>query len=98
MSRPLRIEYEGAWYHVINRGAGRRKIFIDPKDYDLFFELLNEILETWNVQTHAFSLIPNHYHLAIHTPNAQLSRALRHLNGVYTQRFNRRHKTDGPLF
>ncbi|OGQ55504.1 MAG: hypothetical protein A3I75_06545 [Deltaproteobacteria bacterium RIFCSPLOWO2_02_FULL_50_16] len=98
MSRPLRIEYEGAWYHVINRGAGRRKIFIDQKEYDLFFELLNEILETWNVQTHAFSLIPNHYHLAIHTPNAQLSRALRHLNGVYTQRFNRRHKTDGPLF
>lgn len=98
MSRPLRIEYEGAWYHIYNRGASRRKIFIDQGDYDLFFDLLNEILEIWNVQTHAFSLLPNHYHLAIHTPNAQLSRAIRHLNGVYTQRFNRRHKTDGPLF
>lgn len=98
MARQLRVEYDGAWYHVFNRGAGRRRIFIDNYDYNLFFELLSEILDTWNVQTHAFSLMGNHYHLAIHTPNSNLSRALRHLSGVYTQRFNRRHKTDGPLF
>lgn len=98
MSRPLRIEYDNAWYHIYNRGSGRRKIFLDNNDYNLFFELLAEILDIWNVQTHAFSLMANHYHLAIHTPNGQISRAMRHLSGVYTQRFNRRHKTDGPLF
>lgn len=98
MARPLRIEYEGAWYHVYSRGAGRRRVYFGDDDYASFMDLLGEILELWNVQTHAFSLMPNHYHLVIHTPSGQLSRALRHLNGVYTQRFNKRHKTDGPLF
>jgi putative transposase len=98
MGRPLRIEYPGAWYHVMNRGAGRRKIFKDKRDTQLFLELLGEISQTFSAQIHAFSLMPNHYHLLIHTPKAGLGRALRHLNGVYTLRYNRRHKTDGALF
>ena len=98
MPRLPRIEYDGAWYHVFNRGAGRRKTFLTPEDYNLFYELLDEIYQNWNVQTHAYSFMKNHYHLLIHTPNSNLSRAMGHLGGVYTQRFNRRHKTDGPLF
>lgn len=98
MSRPLRIEYAGAWYHVLHRGAGRRKIFLSPEDKLTFFDLLQDIHDIWNVEIHAHSLMENHYHLLVHTPSGSLSRAMRHVNGVYTQRFNRSHRTDGPLF
>jgi len=98
MSRPLRIEYPGAWYHVLHRGAGRRKIFLSQKDRLTFFDLLQDIHDIWNVEIHAYSLMENHYHLLLHTPSCSLSRAMRHVDGVYTQRFNRAHRTDGSLF
>ncbi|EKD52187.1 MAG: protein of unknown function DUF1568 [uncultured bacterium] len=98
MARPLRIEYDGAWYHVMNRGLERRNIFREPKDYDHFISLLKEITEIFSIEIHAFSLMPNHYHLLIHTPKMGLSRAMRHLSGVYTQCFNKRYKRDGVLF
>jgi len=98
MARPLRIEYEDAWYHVMNRGLARRPIFLDAKDYKNFLFLLKEITETFSIEIHAYSLMPNHYHLLIHTPKKGLSRAMRHLNGIYTQFFNRCHRRDGPLF
>lgn len=98
MAYPMRIEFPGAWYHVINRGAGRRKIFLSHQDRKAFLDLLGEVSQTFHLEVHAFSLIDNHYHLLIHTPQAGLSRAMRHLNGVYVLGFNRRHKTDGPLF
>lgn len=98
MARPLRIEYSGAWYHVINRGLERRKIFLYDRDYLNFLALLKEITALYSIEIHAFSLMPNHYHLLIHTPNTGLSRAMRHLNGVYTQKFNKTHGRDGPLF
>lgn len=97
MVRPLRIEYDEAWYHVLNRGLERRSLFLDSQDYEKFLALLKEITETFSIEVHAFSLMPNHYHLLVHTPRAGLSRAMRHLNGVYTQYFNRRHRRDGPL-
>jgi len=98
MSRPLRIEYAGAWYHVMNRGAARQAIYLNPSHRQLFLTLLGEIDERFGVETHAYCLMDNHYHLLLHTPKGQLSRAMRHLNGLYTQRFNRCEQRDGALF
>ena len=98
MARPLRIEYPGAWYHVLNRGRRAEKIFIDKRDYELFVDLLQETVEMWNIRLAAYCLMPNHYHLLVQTPDANISRSMRHINGVYTQRFNRRHQCDGQLF
>src|SRR3989338_4300953 len=98
MVRPLRIESPGAWYHVMNRGLGRKNIFLTPQDRSGFFDILGDTSETFKFEVHAYSLMDNHYHLLIHTPKGGLGRAMRHLNGVYTQQFNKRHRTDGPLF
>lgn len=98
MSRPLRIVYEGAWYHVMNRGAGRRTIFHSDTYRQLFLALLGEITQTFGVEVHAYCLMDNHYHLLLHTPRANLSAAMRHLQRLYTQRHNRMEQTDGPLF
>jgi putative transposase len=98
MSRPLRIEYAGAWYHVMNRGRRAEKIFTEKKDYELFLELLKESSELFNIKVAAYCMMPNHYHLLLHTPDGNLSRCMRQINGVYTQRFNRAHRYDGQLF
>ena len=98
MSRPLRIEYEGAWYHVMNRGRRSDRIFESRNDYLMFLDLLKEAAELWDVRISACCPMSNHYHLLIHTPKGNLSRCMRHINGVYTQRFNRTHGCDGPLF
>ena len=98
MSRPLRIEYPGAWYHVMNRGRRREEVFSTSKDYKLFISVLQETAEMFNLKVSAYCLMSNHYHLLIHTPAGNLSRCMRHINGVYTQRFNRCHKKDGQLF
>ncbi len=98
MARPLRIEYEGAWHHVMNRGAARRPVFQTAAHYSMFLQLLEETSEIYDIDIHAFCLMGNHYHLLLRTPRAGLARAMRHLDGVYTQRFNRSTGTDGPLF
>jgi REP element-mobilizing transposase RayT len=98
MSRPLRIEYPNAWYHVMNRGRRGEDIFSDSEDFRIFIELLKESAGHWNVKISAYCLLSNHYHLLIQTPLGNLSRFMRHLNGVYTQRYNRTHKCDGQLF
>ena len=98
MSRPLRIEFPGAWYHVMNRGRRSDPIFLNRKDYLLFLELMKEIKELWNVNIAAYCLMTNHYHILIQTPDANISRTMRHLNSVYTQRFNKTHGFDGALF
>ena len=98
MARPLRIEYPGAWYHVMNRGRRSEEIFYQRDDYEAFVELLRESSEMWNIRVAAYCLMTNHYHLLVQTPDANLSRSMRHLNGVYTQRYNRRHGCDGQLF
>ncbi len=98
MSRPLRIAYPDAWYHVMNRGRRAETIFSDAHDYDLFADLLKETSEMWNIRIAAYCLMPNHYHMLIQTPDANIARGMRHLNGVYTQRYNRRHRYDGQLF
>ncbi len=98
MSRPLRIEFPHVYYHVMNRGLAYQAIFTDREDWELFLTLLAECHEMWGVRVIAYCLLDNHYHLLIHTPEANLSRVMRHLDGLYTQRYNRRHRRDGPLF
>ena len=98
MSRPLRIEYPNAFYHVMNRGLNRQAVFLVDDDYEIFLEVLKETSKFFGIRVISYCLMPNHYHLLLQTPKANLSRAMRHLNGVYTQRFNRFHKKDGPLF
>lgn len=96
MSRPLRIQYPDAWYHVMNRGRRGEAIFPDKKSSETFIDLLMELHEVYHVKIAAYCLMPNH--LLVQTPEANLSRAMRHVNGVYTQRFNKYHRCDGQLF
>ena len=98
MARPLRIEYAGAVYHITSRGNARKPIFRDDKDRDSFFEILTSVTKRYNWLCHAYCLMDNHYHLIIETPDANLSRGMRQLNGVYTQTYNRRHKKTGHIF
>ena len=98
MTRPLRIEYPGAIYHVTSRGNARRKIFLDDEDRETFISTLAWVVERFGWNCHAYCLMDNHFHLIIETPDANLSRGMRQLNGVYTQRFNRRHRKVGHLF
>ncbi len=97
MSRPLRITYPDAWYHVMNRARKDQKAFIGD-DYQMFLEILQETSEMFNVRIAAYCLMPTHYHLLIQTPDANIARCMRHINGVYTQRYNIEHKCDGSLF
>jgi len=98
MPRPLRIEYENAYYHVMNRGRTRQKIFHGERYYAAFLATLAEAHQRFGIQVLAYCLMSNHYHLLLKTPEANLGRAMRHINGLYTQRYNRLKKTDGPLF
>ncbi len=98
MSRPLRIEYPGAWHHVMNRGRRSEKIFFDDEDREIFIKTIREAVDLWGLRISAYCLMSNHYHLLVQSPDGNLSRSMRHINGVYTQRFNRRHKKEGQLF
>lgn len=98
MSRPLRIEYKDAWYHIMNRGRRGEQIFSKSSDHEIFIELLQEAVDLWDVRISAYCLMSNHYHLLIQTPQGNISRCMRHINGIYTQRYNRSHKCDGQLF
>jgi REP element-mobilizing transposase RayT len=98
MARPLRIQFPGALYHVTSRGNARQPVYRDDRDRRSFLGLLGEAVERFGWQCHAYCLMENHYHLVIQTPEPNLSRGMRHLNGVYSQRFNHRHERVGHLF
>jgi len=98
MARPLRIEYGEAVYHITSRGNARNKIFSDDRDKEKFLEVLASVVKRYNWLCHTYCLMDNHYHLLIETPDANLSRGMRQLNGVYTQAYNRRHKRPGHIF
>ena len=89
MPRAPRIQYENAFYHVMNRGRGRRWIFHGDNYYQAFLTCLEESHDRFDARIHAYCLMGNHYHLLIETPLANLDRIMRHINGVYTQRYNR---------
>jgi len=97
MSRPLRLPLPGGVYHVTARGNDGRPIFEDDDDRARFLIVLASTVARYHVLCHAYCLMGNHYHLLVQTPEPNLSVAMRQLNGVYTQRFNRRHERCGHV-
>jgi putative transposase len=97
MARPLRIEYDGALYHVTSRGNDRKAIFKDDRDRELLLNTLTQVTERFHWICHGYCLMNNHYHIVIETPDGNLSKGMRQLNGVYTQAFNKRHGRAGHV-
>ena len=98
MTRPLRINYPDAIYHVTCRGNERREVFRDDADRETFVQKLQTSLGIYQVRLHAYVLMPNHFHLIVQTPKANLSEFMRHFNVSYTGYFNRRHRRAGHLY
>ncbi len=98
MARPIRLEFGGALYHVTARGDRREAIYEDDVDRMQFLDVLGDVVGRFNWRCHAYCLMSNHYHVVIETPDANLSRGMRQLNGVFTQWSNRRHRRTGHLF
>lgn len=98
MARPLRLEFGGALYHVTSRGDRQEPIFEDDEDRRAFLDVLGGVVEDFNWRCHAYCLMGNHYHLLVETPDGNLAKGMRQLNGVYTQRSNRRHHRVGHIF
>jgi putative transposase len=98
MSRPLRIEYSGALYHITARGNERNPIYREDRDYQRFLEILSELPQRYGIIIHGYVLMANHYHLLIETPKGNIRKVMHYLNAVYTGYFNRRYKRVGHLF
>ncbi|MGH8399831.1 MAG: transposase, partial [Gammaproteobacteria bacterium] len=98
MARPLRIEYAGAFHHVMARGNARQTIFREISDRNEFLEGLKRVCDRFDWRVWAYCLMDNHYHLLVETVQPTLSRGMRQLNGIYTQTFNRRHSRTGHVF
>jgi len=98
MARPIRLEFAGALYHVTARGDRQEDIYETTNYRICFLDVLSDVCDRYNWVCHAYCLMDNHYHLIIETPDANLSKGMRQLNGVYTQKFNRSHKRVGHCF
>ena len=98
MSRPWRIEYEGAFYHLLSRGNEGKDIFEDDTDRKIFLKTVGEMSERFDVNVFAYVLMGNHYHLMVQTERANLKKAMHWFGTTYTQRFNIRHSRNGHLF
>ncbi|MCA1734260.1 MAG: transposase, partial [Acidobacteria bacterium] len=98
MARPLRLEHEGALWHITSRGNERKNIYRSDADRRLFLSLLGEAVKRYRWILHEYMLMSNHYHLLIETPEKTLSRGMQWLNGEYARGFNKRHKRVGHLF
>jgi putative transposase len=98
MARPLRVEFPGAVYHITSRGNRGERIYLDNYDREDFLRILCSVVNRFNWLCHTYCLMDNHYHLLIETIDSNLCRGMRHLNGVYTQLFNRKHEKFGHLF
>lgn len=98
MARPLRIEYEGALYHVTSRGNERKDIYYTKRDNDVFREIMESAYKRFKIIIHAYCLLTNHYHFLIETPKANLSKCMQYINSSYTTYFNRKRKRAGHLF
>ena len=96
MVRALRIQYEGAFYHITARGNERKRIFFSNSDYDKFKDYLRKAQDKYGYLLHCYMLISNH--LLLETPNSDLSRIMHYINGSYTNYINRRKKRSGHLF
>lgn len=98
MARRLRIQFQDAIYHVMSRGDRRESIFLDDRDRSTFLKTLEQTCRKTDWRIHAFTLMPNHFHLVPETPKANLAAGMKWLLGTYTSRFNRRHGLTGHLF
>lgn len=98
MARQHRIEYAGALYHIMARGDRRENIVRDEEDRRRFLSTLGEACGRTGFVVHAYVLLPNHYHLALETPEPNLVDGMRWLQNTYTRRFNNRHKLWGHVF
>jgi putative transposase len=97
MARPLRIEFPGAVYHVTSRGERQTPIFADDEDRAAFLAVVAQGMQRFDAQVLAYVLMDDHFHFVLYTRRANLSALMRHINGVYTQSFNRRHEQTGHL-
>jgi REP element-mobilizing transposase RayT len=98
MARPLRIEFEGALYHILSRGNDRQDIYLNDDDYKTFLSVLEEMSSRFEVDIFAYVLMSNHYHLLIRTNESNLSKSMQWLGTTYTRRFNLQHFRSGHLF
>ncbi|WP_445766720.1 REP-associated tyrosine transposase [Rheinheimera sp.] len=98
MARPLRLEFDGAFYHVTARGNSRQNIYFEPANYQRFLDILEQVCQRHNWRIHAYCLMTNHYHLLVETPEGNLSAGMQQLNGVYTQYVNRHYHRCGHVF
>ncbi len=98
MPRPIRIQFPGAWYHVMNRRAGGDVLFSDTFDRLFFLSLVEEAVRTANIEIHAYCPMGNHFHLLIRTPEPTLDRAMQLVGGKYARYFNDRLGRDGSAF
>jgi len=98
MARPLRLELAGGLYHVTSRGNRREAIYEDDDDREAGLSLLGKVCNRFNWRCHAYCLMDNHYHIVLETAEANLSKGMSQLNGVYTQYYNRRHQRAGHVF
>lgn len=98
MPRTARVQFEGATYHILNRGNNRESIFINEADYLLYLQLLERYCEEFNVLLYAYVLMPNHLHLLLETPSGSIVDFMRSLNTCYTMRFNRKNGRIGHVF
>ena len=98
MARPLRLEFAGALYHITSRGNRREDIYLSDDDRTAYLLTLAKVCTRFNWVVHAYCLMDNHYHLLIETPDGNLSKGMRQLNGVYTQYFNRTHRRVGHVY
>lgn len=98
MARPLRIEYPGAFYHVISRGNAGEAIFKSNRDHEKYLECLEIATERFSIRIHTYCLMTNHYHLLVETPQPNLSQAIKWINVSYAAYFNRKRRRRGHLF
>jgi len=98
MARPLRLEFPGAIYHITSRGDRQEAIYEGDADRQQWLDILSRASERYNWRVHAYCLMDNHYHILLETADGNLSKGMRHLNGVYTQYFNRQHNRVGHVY
>ena len=98
MTRQWRIEFEGAYYHILSRGNERRNIFHDNDDRISFLEILGKMSERFEVEVYAYVLMNNHYHLLLKTNKPNISKSMQWFGNTYTRRYNIKHRRSGHLF
>jgi putative transposase len=98
VSRRPRIQIADGNYHVVSRGNNKQQVFLDERDHHIFLDLVTQTMSRFQWRCLTYCLMPNHYHLVVRTPNADLSGGMRHINSVYAQAFNRRHDRCGHVF